>query len=164
MYCLLTSGIFLHNVHEGIWGGGWSIVPRIPKLGARWKRVVSISPRLLYPPAKYHSTHSTGGWVDLEQIWTFKRRENLLPLPGIEPRTAPFDVCRAVLKECEEKVAVINCILNRYISVHLRREPLDSSTAQCVLCIAKSHIWAQMPSLYRTFQAKNLHIQPRRGM
>jgi len=121
-------------------GGGWSIVPRIPKLGARWKRVVSISPRLLYPPAKYHSTHSTGGWVDLEQIWTFKRRENLLPLPGIEPRTAPFDVCRAVLKECEEKVAVINCILNRYISVHLRREPLDSSTAQCVLCIAKSHI------------------------
>jgi hypothetical protein len=49
------------------------------------------------PPGKNHTTHSTGGWVHLEQIWTFREEKILLPLLGLEARTAPFYVCRAVL-------------------------------------------------------------------
>jgi len=42
------------------WGG--DIAPRIPNLGARWRWVVSFTPRLLYPRGK-NNRYPLDRWV-----------------------------------------------------------------------------------------------------
>jgi hypothetical protein len=46
------------------------------------------APAALYPGERTPSTHCTGGWVGLRAgLDTEVRGKNLLPLPGIEPRS-----------------------------------------------------------------------------
>jgi hypothetical protein len=55
--------------HEDVWGNG-SVAPRILNLGARWKRVVSFTPRPLYPQGEFPvSIGQEAGWAS-EPVWT----------------------------------------------------------------------------------------------
>jgi hypothetical protein len=45
--------------------GKWRYSSTIPDLGTRWRRVVSFTPRPLYPGEIALCTHWIGGWVGL---------------------------------------------------------------------------------------------------
>jgi hypothetical protein len=51
-----------HHAMRTYWGSG-SIAPRILNLGTRWRWVVSLTHRPLYPEERTPGTHWVGGWV-----------------------------------------------------------------------------------------------------
>ena len=68
---------FLCPYHNGILGGG-RIGPLILNLGTRWRWVVNITPRLLYPGQElWYPLSIKLGYP--QSVWTFQRTQNLLP-------------------------------------------------------------------------------------
>jgi hypothetical protein len=49
--------------HEDVWGSG-CIDPRFLDLGTSWRRMVSFTPRSLYPCESVPGIHCIGGWLD----------------------------------------------------------------------------------------------------
>jgi hypothetical protein len=71
------------------WGSG-DIAPLILDFGTRWKWVLSLTPRPLYPAERTACTHCIGGWLGfravLDAVAKTKKIQSLL-LPGIELRS-----------------------------------------------------------------------------
>jgi len=66
--------------HENIWWSG-GVAPCLLNLGTRWMRVVSFTPRPLYPLPRAPGTHSIGGRISLRVDLKRQRIEKSLLCP-----------------------------------------------------------------------------------
>ena len=66
---------------KAYWGSG-GIAPLILNPGNRWRCVVSLMP-WPFCPRKDPVTHWIGGWVGMELVWAFWRRDKSLAPAGI---------------------------------------------------------------------------------
>jgi len=73
---------------------GWSrsIAPLICNLGARWRQVVNVTPRLLYFRERNMVAILRGAESKPEPVWGFRGWKNLLLVPGFETLSLLFNV------------------------------------------------------------------------
>jgi hypothetical protein len=76
--------------------GSLGSAPYVLSLSTIWKRVVSFTPRPLYPRRNSSNAHCTeAGWAP-ESIWTLWRRNKSLSLLGINPHFFGIPTCSLV--------------------------------------------------------------------
>jgi hypothetical protein len=135
-------------VHDTIVCGSGSTAQTILKLRTRWRLVVGLMSRPLYPKERGPvPMEHKAGWAP-EPPWSLPSPENLLPLPGIETRFLGRPACSLVYQVAYKNACMLFFCANKFLSavtferenfnlgMSINKKTQKSNTNTCLLGIS----------------------------